>query len=96
MAATHARNVALTPQLSSFVDELVTSGEYANASEVLREGLRVLKERRETRALELAEIRQRIALGLNQLDKGDGVTLTPDALVSGLMEKARSKRVTSV
>jgi hypothetical protein len=37
-------NVSLTPELERFVDANVESGLYNNASEVVREGLRLLKE----------------------------------------------------
>ena len=37
-------NVSLTPELERFVDDKVESGLYNNASEVIREGLRLLKE----------------------------------------------------
>ena len=37
-------NVSLTKELESFVNELVTSGMYFSASEVVRDGLRLLKE----------------------------------------------------
>jgi len=38
-------NVSLTPQLEEFVRRKVKSGIYNNASEVIREGLRLLIER---------------------------------------------------
>ncbi|HJQ57449.1 MAG TPA: type II toxin-antitoxin system ParD family antitoxin [Vineibacter sp.] len=38
-------NISLTPQLESFVKAKVRSGEYNNASEVIREALRMLRER---------------------------------------------------
>ena len=41
------RNVVLTPQQETMIASLVSTGRYKNASEVLREGLRLL-ERRET------------------------------------------------
>ncbi len=37
------RNVNLTPEMDRFVDAKIGSGEYANASEVIRAGLRALK-----------------------------------------------------
>ena len=40
MPTAHGRNVALTPHLAKFVDDLVESGTYNNASEVVRDGLR--------------------------------------------------------
>src|SRR5262245_26586655 len=44
-----AMNVSLTPELERFVDDKVESGLYNNASEVVREGLRLLKEQDEIR-----------------------------------------------
>jgi antitoxin ParD1/3/4 len=38
------RNINLTPQLDKFVDSRIRSGKYANASEVLRAGLRALEQ----------------------------------------------------
>jgi antitoxin ParD1/3/4 len=42
-------NVSLTPELEKFVEGKVESGLYNNASEVIREGLRLLKEHDEVR-----------------------------------------------
>ncbi len=42
-------NVSLTPELEKFVEGKVESGLYNNASEVIREGLRLLKEHDEIR-----------------------------------------------
>ena len=42
-------NVSLTPELEKFVEKKVESGLYNNASEVIREGLRLLKEHDEVR-----------------------------------------------
>jgi len=42
-------NVSLTPELEKYVDEKVESGLYNNASEVVRESLRLLKEHDEIR-----------------------------------------------
>ena len=38
-------NISLTPELEQMVDDKVKSGRYASASEVIREGLRLLEER---------------------------------------------------
>ncbi|MFM8478710.1 MAG: type II toxin-antitoxin system ParD family antitoxin [Planctomycetaceae bacterium] len=37
------KNVNLTEHYSEFVDQLVASGRYKNASEVVRDGLRLLE-----------------------------------------------------
>ncbi|HEU5457005.1 MAG TPA: type II toxin-antitoxin system ParD family antitoxin [Terracidiphilus sp.] len=57
------RNINLTPQLDSFVDNKIRSGQYANASEVLRAGLRALEQtEREDRA-RLKAIRSAVEAG---------------------------------
>ena len=53
------RNVVLTDKQAKFVEQMVDSGYYQNASEVLRDGLRLVEERERLqvakyRALELA------------------------------------------
>ena len=87
MPSTHARNIALTPELSAFVDELVSSGDYANASEVMRAGLRALKDRHG-----LAEISERIIAALDQLERGEGVTGDPRMVLGGVLMAARRGR----
>lgn len=42
-------NISLTPELEKFIDGKVESGLYNNASEVIREGLRLLKEHDDVR-----------------------------------------------
>jgi antitoxin ParD1/3/4 len=45
MSAVSKRTVSLPSEQSSYVDQLVESGSYASASEVVRAGLRALQER---------------------------------------------------
>lgn len=64
-------NVNLGSTFDAFVAEMLESGLYQSQSEILREGLRLLKEREELKALRIAEIRREIALGAKQADRGD-------------------------
>ncbi|HZU29787.1 MAG TPA: type II toxin-antitoxin system ParD family antitoxin [Candidatus Angelobacter sp.] len=64
-------NVNLGPVFDDFVADLLETGLYQSQSEILREGLRLLKEREELKKLRLAEIRREIALGASQADKGE-------------------------
>lgn len=45
-------NVSLTPELDRFVEAQVASGRYQSASEVFREGLRLLEQAEQRRLLE--------------------------------------------
>jgi antitoxin ParD1/3/4 len=45
MAAAEKRTVSLPPDQARYMDELVATGGYASASEVVRAGLRALRER---------------------------------------------------
>ena len=63
-------NVHLGPVLDEFVADLLKTGHYQTQSEVLREGLRLLKEREEIKEIRLAELRKEIAAGVEQADEG--------------------------
>lgn len=66
------RNINLTDALDRFVAELVQSGSYQNASEVVRAGLRLLKAEEETRARKLAALNAAIQEGI---DSGPAVPI---------------------
>lgn len=64
-------NVSLTPELARFVATKVDTGTYASASEVVREGLRLLLEQELMREARLQELRDRVRVGLDQAHRGD-------------------------
>jgi len=66
-------NVHLGPVLDEFVAGLLRSGYYQTQSEVLREGLRLLKEREDLKLLRLADLRREIAVGSEQADRREFV-----------------------
>lgn len=66
-------NVHLGPVFDEFVAGLLKSGYYQTQSEVLREGLRLLKEKEEIKQLRLTELRKEIAIGVEQADRGEFV-----------------------
>jgi antitoxin ParD1/3/4 len=66
-------NVNLGSVFDKFIAELVKTGMYQSQSEVVREGLRLLKEREELKNLRLAGLRREIAAGSKQADRGEFV-----------------------
>ena len=63
-------NVSLTPKLEELIHQKVSSGLYNSASEVVREGLRLLEEQDRLREMRLEELRKEIAIGIEQADQG--------------------------
>ena len=64
------RNVVLTDHQAALVEQLVQSGRYQNASEVLREGLRMVEQRDGEDAYRLAALRKAAQEGIADIDAG--------------------------
>lgn len=64
-------NVHLGPVLEQFVQSLIESGYYQSQSEVVREGLRLLKEQQDVRQARIEELRREIATGTEQARRGE-------------------------
>jgi len=58
-------SIALPPEMADLLHEAVKSGEYASASEVVREALRAWTHKRRLETLELSELRRLIEDGAN-------------------------------
>ena len=58
------RNVVITERQSKLIEALVRSGRYQNASEVLREGLRLIEQREQEDAAKLRALQEAVAIGL--------------------------------
>ena len=65
------RNVVLTKRQEKFIEALVESGRYQNASEVLRDGLRLVEQRQAEEASRLKALREAARIGVAALDRGD-------------------------
>ena len=69
------RNISLTSEQDAFVDKVVKTGEYQNASEAIRDALRVLQQRRREEALKLKALRMQIKAGVEALQRGDFIEI---------------------
>jgi antitoxin ParD1/3/4 len=59
-----ATSYTIGKHYETFIKNLVDSGRYSTASEVMREGLRLVEEREEQREVKLEALRAEIARGL--------------------------------
>ena len=65
------RNVVLTERQQELIDDLVKAGRYQNASEVLRDGLRLVEQREAEETEKLRALRAAARLGVGALDRGE-------------------------
>jgi len=90
------RNVVLTADQEKMIDRLVRSGRYQNASEVLRQGLRLVQEREADYQARLKIIRAEMQKGIDAFQAGDFVELEgTDAIkayLKSIREEARARR----
>jgi antitoxin ParD1/3/4 len=88
------RNISLTDEQDAFVETVVKTGEYQNASEAVRDALRVLQQRRQEDRLKLKALRLQIKAGIDALNRGDFVELDDaelDDFLEGLTAPAAGK-----
>lgn len=64
------RNVVLTDYQADLVERLVASGRYQNASEVLREGLRLIESREAEEKVRLNALREAARIGIADVEAG--------------------------
>jgi antitoxin ParD1/3/4 len=89
------RNVVLTERQEELIEALVKSGRYQNASEVLRDGLRLVEQREAEDEGKLKALRAAARVGVSALDRGEfkGFESIRDlqAYLNDLSEKVISK-----
>lgn len=81
-------SVVLVPHLQRIVEECVASGEYDSDEEVLREALELLVARDNDDARRLAELDERVAVGLAEADAGQLVAFDAAAIKRRARERA--------
>ena len=83
------RNVVLTDRQEQLIGALVETGRYQNASEVLREGLRLIERREAEDAAKLVALREAAKVGMASIEAGDYREFaTPEDLRRYLDKKA--------
>jgi len=90
----HLMNVNLGKTLDLFIAELIEGGLYQSQSEVVREGLRLLKEKEDIRKLRLQQLKSDIDDGLSQLNTGEFETHDPVSLKKVIEEtKLKGRKI---
>lgn len=64
-------NISLTPQLERFIESRVQTGRYQSASEVVREGLRLLELRERETDLAFQTLKTKLHRAASQADRGE-------------------------
>ncbi|THV23102.1 type II toxin-antitoxin system ParD family antitoxin [Peteryoungia ipomoeae] len=82
-----AANFDIGPRYESLVRELVHSGRYSSASEVMRDGLRLLEQQEELRKLDLDRLKTAYDEGMAS---GIGRDVSADTLLAELKAEAHA------
>lgn len=70
MSKSSQLTISVTPDLEAFIRERVASGRFDTASDVVREGLKLLEGREHEREAVIDELRREIEIGLEQAKAG--------------------------
>ncbi len=86
------RNVHLTEHFDSLIATGIESGQFSNASEVVREGLRLLEQRQREDKAKVEWLRSAAQEGVDALERGDYTTMRSRAEISSFVRSAGSAR----
>ncbi|HVN90767.1 MAG TPA: type II toxin-antitoxin system ParD family antitoxin [Candidatus Binataceae bacterium] len=85
------RKISLTAEQDAFIDRVVKAGDYQNASEAVRDALRVLRQKGREDALKLKALRAQIRIGLDALAAGEFIEIEEAQLEDYLPDLATSR-----
>jgi len=82
-------NVSLPQGLAEFVEQEIESGAYSTASEVVRDGLRLLRREKDAHQERVAILKREIQKGADELDRGELSDLSIPDIWKALQDKKR-------
>jgi antitoxin ParD1/3/4 len=85
------RNVHLTEHFDKFVEDGIDSGRFSNASEIVREGLRLLEQREEEDRAKIQWLRKAAKEGFDAIDRGESTRLRSPSEVKAFIRQLASK-----
>ena len=80
-------NVSLSDTFEQYINKLVETGTYNNASEVVREALRLKMQQDETYQAKLEALRNDIELACQQVERGEVSTFDPQEMLDRVKGK---------
>ncbi len=83
-----ATSYSVGKHFEGFIQSLLESGRYSTASEVMRDGLRLIEEREERRKAKLEALRAEIQKGL---DSGPAREFDPKTLAAEIKARGRQR-----
>ena len=91
MPSRSSLNVSLTPELEKFVQGRVATGRYQTASEVVREGLRLLELQERDREEAFQALKTKLERGAAQAERGE--VIDGEEFIDGLLATLDQRRV---
>lgn len=85
-------NVTLRPELERFVEERIRAGQFENPDDAINAALTTLREQETLTADDVAELRREIAIGIEQLDRGESAPWDAEALKERVRHKFGRKQ----
>lgn len=85
-------NISITPDMEGWIDKKVKSGLYNSVSEVVREGLRLLIEQDELKALKLKSLKKALREGYDSASNGQAEVWSLDRVKAKVKAKARHEK----
>jgi len=93
MSTRTTMNVSLTPALEKFVASRIARGRYQTASEVVREGLRLLEEQERRRDAAFKTLKNKLRRAAEQAERGE--LLKGDAVFADIRRASARRRKSS-
>jgi antitoxin ParD1/3/4 len=82
-------NFTLKPEQQRFIEAELSTGRYTNPDEIIAEALRLL-EKRNQYDLWIEEVRNKVDIGIEQLDRGEGID--GESVITQLKVKLQQRR----
>ncbi len=85
-------NITITGELEELINEQLKSGAFDSPNQVIREGLRLLREQNQLRQIRREELRREIQKGVNAIKEGRFKTYnSADEMIEDVIGEARAE-----